>query len=266
MTAPAHRRTAPEEQLRGRLPTCLVVGAMKCGTSALHAHLDRHPEVAMAPGKELNFFLGPEQAPHDEESSWWREGQWHRGVEWYAGCFDPTAPVRGESSPGYTGPGHPEVPHRIRALLPDVRLVHLVRDPVDRALSQWRHHVRDGTEPRPAAEAVLDPGSQYLERSRYAGQLAPYLALFPAEQVLVVVQERLLARPRAELARVFAHVGADPGYWDDALAGRVHVGAAAEDVPDRDGLARAVWQEVGDDVDRLRALLGDPLAEWHDPR
>lgn len=250
--------------MSGALPTCVVIGAMKCGTSALHRHLDRHPQIAMAAGKELNFFFGPDVPPHPREEDWWLTGQWHRGTGWYADQFDPAAPVRGEASPGYTDPSHPEAPGRMRALLPDARLVYLVRDPVARAVSQWQHHVRDGAERRPVFEAVLDPDSQYLTRSRYAERLAPFREHFPDEQLLVVVQERLLRDPRRELAQVYAHVGADPAFWDDALTERVHGGGPPDVVPTE--LRAAVWDAVGDDVDALRALVDDPLEEWPDPR
>ena len=247
----------------GALPTLVVVGAMKCGTTAVHAHLDKHPEIAMAPGKELNFFFGPAQPPPGPPEEWWRHGQWHRGPDWYAAQFDATAKVRGEASPGYTDPAHPEVADRMRRVLPDARLVYLVRDPVARAVSQWAHHVRDGTEPRPVGEAVLDPGSQYVARSRYAERLQPFLEAYPREQVLVVVQERLAADPRAELRRVFEHVGADPGFWDDALRGRVHEGGAGVAVPEQ--VRADFWAAVADDVEALRALLGDDLPAWPEP-
>jgi hypothetical protein len=246
-------------------PTCLVIGAMKCGTSALHRHLDRHPEISMASGKELNFFFGSESAPHDRAEDWWRTGQWHRGPDWYAAQHDADAPVRGESSPGYTDPSHPEVAVRMRRVVPDVRLLYLVRDPVARAVSQWRHHAADDTEQRSMEDALLDPASQYLSRSRYVERVAPFLEHFPRKQLLVVVQERLLAHPRAELRRVYAHVRADPEYWDEALTDRVHVREGPEQ-PAPPPLAKAIWDAVDDDVARLRELLGGPVPEWSDPR
>lgn len=242
------------------LPTMLVIGAMKCGTSALHHYLSLHPDISMAREKEVNFFFGPDEAPHGDESEWWRTGLWHRGPGWYADRFEEGYAVRGESSPGYTDPAHPEVAGRVARVLPGVRLVMLVRDPVQRAVSQWAHHVRDGDEPRPVAEAVLDPTSQYLDRSRYYASLRPFLSRFRREQLLVVVQERLLADRRAELARVFAHVGADPSFWTAELEPPVHVGDTRAEVPD--GLRRAVLERVGDDLARLRQLLHDDLPEW----
>lgn len=247
----------------GALPTAVVVGAMKCGTSALHAYLAAHPQVSMSEPKELNFFFGPATAPSGPPETWWREGQWHRGPGWYAAQFDAALPVRGESSPGYTDPHHVEVAERMAALVPDVRLVYLVRDPVQRALSQYRHHVRDGTEHRPVAEALTDEGSQYLSRSRYAARIAPFLERFRREQLLVVVQERLMCDRRGELRRVYAHVGANPAFWHPDLLELVHVGGREHPVDA--GLRREVWRNVADDVSRLEALLGGPIPEWSRP-
>lgn len=241
----------------GALPNTVVIGAMKCGSTALSRYLDRHPDVAMAPGKEVNFFFGDTVGDTDDDR--WRTGQWHRGVDWYASNFAEGAPVRGEASPGYTSPDHPHVPHRMAQTIPHAQLVYLVRDPAARALSHYAHHARERTESRPVAEAVLDPTSQYLARSRYFERLAPFLEAFGPEQILVVVQERLLANRRPELARVFAHVGADPRWWDERLEDTARVSpapAAPAELPE------AVSAGVADDTARLRALLGDEIPEW----
>ncbi len=252
--------TEPEPSLRAApYPELLVVGAMKCGTTALHRLLDRHPDVAMAPGKELNFFFGPDEPPHEDPAEWWRYGQWHRGPSWYAAQFDPRARVRGESSPGYTDPSHPEVAARIRALVPDVRLVYLVRDPLERAVSQWRHHMRDGTETRRVDEALLDVASQYVDRSRYLERITPFLECFARDQLLVVVQERLVAHEDREIRRVLAHVGADPELWDPVgpSPGPARAPAALPA-----GLRQSFGRLVGDDLAAFRELLGDGLEEW----
>lgn len=234
---------------------------MKCGTSALHAHLDAHPEVAMARGKELNFFYGPGVPPPAPEHEWWRAGQRHRGVDWYLAQFDPHARVRGESSPGYTDPSHPEVAERMHALVPHARLVYLVREPLARAVSQWRHHVSDGAETRPAGAALLDVDSQYAARSRYQERLAPFLRCFDREQVLVVVQERLRSDPRRTMGRVLAHLGLDPDHWDPSFGASVHVGTDVEaDLTRRHRLA--FDELVADDLAAFRAELDDDLPEW----
>jgi Sulfotransferase family len=245
-----------------RLPGVIVIGAMKAATSAVHAYLDAHPCISMSRPKELNFFNGPPDPPHDDESSWWRTGQWHRGVEWYARQFDPEAAVTGESSPAYSAPSAPEVPARMAAVVPDVRLVYLVREPFDRALSQYRHHQRDGTERRPAVEALLDPGSQYLARSRYGERLEPFLHHFPRCRLHVVVQERLLTRRRDEVEELHRHAGVEP-HWDEQVhPARHHVGDR-DDLEAVDPALRRRFRElVEDDARRLRELLGDDLPEW----
>lgn len=154
----------------GVLPNLIVIGAMKCGTTALHRYLDLHPEVAMSEPKELNFFFGPERLDERDEPAARSAGNWHRGVGWYAMQFRP-APVRGEASPGYTSPSFPEAAERMARVVPEARLVYAVRDPVARAVSQYLHHRADGTERRPIEEALLDPASQYLARSLYHERL-----------------------------------------------------------------------------------------------
>jgi hypothetical protein len=242
------------------LPGVIVIGAMKCATSALHEYLDAHPDIAMSRTKELNFFNGPEVAPHDDAGSWWVTGQWHRGLEWYSAQFDADAPVRGESSPAYTAPSCPEVAGRMASVVPDVRLVYLVRDPVERAVSQYAHHVRDGTERRPITEALLDPDSQYVARSRFHERLEPFLGWFHPRQVHVVVRERLAHRREAELAAVYRHVGVDPAWHGRHEQQRFQVGSRHPDLPP--GLRPAFTERVRDDVERLCALLGDDLGEW----
>jgi len=242
------------------LPDLIVIGAMKCGTSALHEYLDAHPQISMARPKELNFFNGSPTPPPGDDTSWWQTGQWHRGVDWYADQFDAAGPLRGEASPAYTSPVNPEVAVRMASVVPQVRLVYLVRDPLQRALSQYAHHRRDGAEPRDVCAALLDPDSQYLSRSRYFERLRPFLWVFDREQVHVVVQERLLTDRFGELSRVYAHVGADPQWRGATQQREFHVGDRRVEPPHR--LRAEFAERVGDDVERLRELLGQDLAEW----
>lgn len=244
----------------GALPNLVVIGAMKCGTTALHRYLDAHPDASMTARKEVNFFVGAEAARSEDPTS--GPGQWHRGWDWYASLFDPGAPVRGESSPGYTSPDHPLVAERIAGRLPGVRLIYLVRDPLRRAISQYQHHRGEGGEDRPMAEAILDPHSQYLSRGRYHERLEPFLQHFPAEQILVVVQERLLSDRRNELRRVYEHAGLNPAWWDDRLQQQWHVGADVDGEEPDPVLRDAVAARVGDDTAKLRAFLDDDLREW----
>ena len=246
----------------GALPTLVVIGAMKCGTTSLHGHLDAHPDVGMSEPKELNFFFGPEVVDGEAEAETWTLGNWHRGTGWYAAHFDPACPVRGESSPGYTSPSHPESAVRMAAVVPTARLVYAVRDPVRRALSQYGHHRRQGTETRPPAEALLDPGSQYVARGRYLERLTPFLATGAfAGRITVVAQEELDADLRTTMRRLFADLDVDPDRWSPAPGARRN--AAPEPAPPLEpALHAALADAVRDDAERLRAFTGREFPGW----
>jgi len=121
---------APTDSARsgpGALPNLIVIGAQKCGTSGLHYYLSLHPEISVSRPKELNFFIA--------------ERNWPRGVDWYRSHFDPNAKVRSEASPNYTAyPQHLEVPERMHSVLPDAKLLYMVRDPLDRIAAHWVHN------------------------------------------------------------------------------------------------------------------------------
>jgi hypothetical protein len=184
----------------GALPNLIVIGAQKCGTSGLHYHLSLHPEVSMSKPKELNFFI--------------EERNWPRGEAWYRRQFDPRAKVRGESSPNYTAyPQHTGVPERMHAMVPDARLIYIVRDPLARIAAHWVHNYAKRREKGDLRTTLLHPNTSYLARSQYAMQLQRFLNFYPREQVLVLDQADLLKRRRETLPKVFEFVGADPDFW-----------------------------------------------------
>lgn len=240
----------------GALPNLVIIGAMKCGTTALHRLLDEHPDIAMACGKELNFFFGPAADQGENAAS-----TWHRGLGWYASQFDASAAIRGESSPGYTSPDHPEVAGRMAAVLPGVRLVYVVRDPIERAISQYRHHRADGTEPRTVADALLDPGSQYIARGRYFDRLIPFLRKFGREQILVVSQEDLLNDPGHSLSRLRRFLGVETPVSSASPARRWNVARGGDVVLPR-RLRDRLGREFADDIARLRDFTGHEFATW----
>ena len=179
------------------LPNLIIIGAPKCGTTSLYFYLAHHPEVFMSRQKELNFF----------------NGQWHRGPEWYASWFaNAETPVRGEASPRYTAyPHSADVAERMHSLVPDAKLIYLVRDPIERLLSQYVDRVAHGNEQRPFAETIRpSPRNSALNVSRYAMQLEQFLRHYPQEQILVVDHADLLARRRDTLRHVFEYLGIDP--------------------------------------------------------
>jgi hypothetical protein len=179
----------------GRLPNLLVIGAKKCATTSLHYYLSLHPQVFMSRQKELDFFS--------------RESVWAKGVDWYKAQFPSTAEICGESSPSYTNyPFWGGVPGRMAALVPDTKLIYLIRDPLERMISDYVHEVADGRERRTFAEAMVDfPNNPYVRRSRYFMQLEQYLQHFPKTQILVLTQEELYSERQKTLEAVFRFLG-----------------------------------------------------------
>ncbi len=154
----------------------------------------------MSTPKELDFFVA--------------EKRWELGVEWYRSRFNPQAEIRGESSPNYTA--HPTldgVPERMADVIPDAKLIFMVRDPVRRVHSNYIHSFSNRAESRPMREAVLDPKRAYLHRSRYFHQLSRFLEHYPMEQILLLEQDELKNERRETIKRVFEFVGAPSDHW-----------------------------------------------------
>ena len=183
----------------GRLPTFIVIGAMKSGTTSYAWYLDHHPEVAVSRPKEPNFFAEP--------------GNWGRGVDWYKSLFSSDVPCAGEASVMYTMvPEFVGAPGRIRQTVPDVRLLYLVRDPIERMRSMFVHRAeKHQARGRTFSEAIVQ-NPEYVAISQYGRQIEPYLELFKEEQLLIVTTDELRADPGAALARSFHHIGADPTF------------------------------------------------------
>ena len=193
------------------LPNLVVIGAMKCATTSLHYYLGLHPEISMAAEKELHFFVA--------------ERNWPKGRAWYERQFAGRAAVYGESSTTYARfPHYSGVAERMHDLLPGARLVYVVRDPVDRAVSHYVHEYAAGREDRPLAEALGAPsGNPYLDLSRYASQIEQYLPYYPRERILVLSAEDLGARRAETLRRVFAFLGVRESFHDPRFAAVKHL-------------------------------------------
>ena len=194
---------------RQRLPHFLGLGTQKGGTTSLQKLLERHPEIYLPSCKEVHYF-----SKHAEQSA-----------DWYASHYRNAGPgqKRGDITPFYLF--HPDVPGRIRALLPRTQMIVLLRDPVERTLSQVFHARRHGFEELEVAEALaaeqerLAAGSSYsfqkhsyVARSRYLEQLDRYEALFPKRQLLVLKSEELFTNTEHVWASIqkFLNVKAIP--------------------------------------------------------
>jgi len=181
------------------LPNLIVIGAQKCGTSVLHYYLSLHPEVSMSKPKELNFFI--------------EERNWPRGVDWYKQQFDPEARVRGEASPNYTAwPQHDGVPERMHGVLPDAKLIYMIRDPLERIAAHWVHNYAKRREKGTLAETLVHPNTSYVNRSKYAMQLERFLAHYSKDQILVFQQSELRHKRMETLRTVFEFIGVDPEF------------------------------------------------------
>jgi hypothetical protein len=212
------------------LPDYLIAGTKKGGTTSLANWLVQHPGV-------LRMF--PRVQRH--KSAHYFDSNFGKGQAWYRSHF-PTRqtqsrvaqrvgyrPVVGEASPYYMF--HPAVPDRVRSMLPDCRVIMLLRDPVARAYSQYWDRVSTGFEHLSTFEAAIDAEPErlgdvdearffepsyehysyehhsYLARGRYAQQLTRWLRVFGPEQLLVLEFERMRSDPEALLAEVLAFLG-----------------------------------------------------------
>jgi len=206
------------------LPDFIIVGAQKCGTSSLYRYLNEHPTVAPAAGKEVHYF----------------DWHFHRGPRWYRAHFPTVLDrelfrlrtgqrlVTGEASPYYLF--HPHAPKRVKAMLPDVKLIVLLRDPVERTFSAYHHQVRRGSEPLSFVEAIEREPERlageierltrdetyrsfthrhhsYLARGVYVDQLEAWFREFPREQLLVIRSEDFFDDPATIFMAVLDFLG-----------------------------------------------------------
>jgi Sulfotransferase family len=205
------------------LPDFFIAGVPKAGTTALHSALARHPSLFMSPVKEPKFFLtdGPppaEGGPGDVKT--YREHVWRRADYEALFAAAPAAAIKGESTPFYLFSA--DAQRRIRELIPDARLIVVLRDPVERAHSNWAHLWSAGLDP---CEDFLQACAQEEQRAaagwadfwRYTGlgmygaQLDHLYSVFPRENVLVFRYRRLISDPVRTLDGVCAFLGVRQG-------------------------------------------------------
>jgi hypothetical protein len=221
------------------LPNFLLIGAAKSGTTSLYRYLGQHPEIFMSPIKEPNFFAFDGQLPsfagpvepatdrivHDRLR---REKYLYSVVARpaYERLFSQAGgrKIRGEASTAYlTFPGTAK---RIKEMIPDARIVAVLRNPVDRAYSKYYQARRDGVEPIDDFRAAIDAESQrkiegwtptllYMYRGYYHKQLSCYYNLFERSQILVGLYDDLCRDPASFLKTIFEFAGVDPNVHID---------------------------------------------------
>jgi len=215
-------------RLADMMPNFIIIGAAKAGTTSLYHYLGQHPQVFMSPVKETNFFAlegkkldfrGPRDMEFIGRFSITRLEDYKR---LFIGSEDAVAV--GEASPMYLY--DQSAPARIHACLPDVKLIAVFRDPVERAFSQYLMFRRDGREPCPSFEKALELEPKrmkdgwewawaYRDVGFYGRQMKRYLALFPQRQILPLLYDDLAERPAEVLRRVFCFLGVDDKFIPD---------------------------------------------------
>lgn len=210
----------------GTLPDALIIGAQRSGTTSLHEYATRHPGVWSARlTKEVHFF----------------DLHWDEATGWYRRYFPATSTrlrfrrrhgydlTAIDASPYYLF--HPDVPRRAAEVCPDVRLIALLRNPIDRALSQYKLEVKLGFEDAPTFEDALEREAtrldgeedrlledehrlslahqhhSYVTRGHYMTQLERWLRLFPRERLLILISEEIFSDPHPETRRLHRFLG-----------------------------------------------------------
>jgi Sulfotransferase domain len=212
---------AQRRAVEGPLPDFVVLGTQKGGTGYFYRRLTEHPLVRAAAARELHFF----------------DNKFAEGVGWYRRCFsegeriDGQRTITGEASPSYLF--DPQVPERMARIVPDARLIALLRNPVDRAYSHYQMEVRRGKEARSFEEATeeeitsakgegntVDVPHAYLRRGLYAEQLERFSFFANRNRLLVVKSENLFTRRLEVLDRVLTFLKLPPFESTPAPPGR----------------------------------------------
>ena len=184
----------------GNLPNLIIIGAAKCGTTSLHYYLGLHPEIYVAREKELHFFVN--------------EKNWHKGIEWYKSNFRGDARIYAEASPSYAAyPTFEGVPRRMHAIVPETRLIYILRNPIERMISLYINNYADGKEDRKIEEVLSNlDDNHYISTSKYFMQIEQYLNYFPESNILITTLEDLHQQRLPTLKRIFRFLALDDSF------------------------------------------------------
>jgi hypothetical protein len=243
----------PKEPALERPVDFFIVGAMKAGTSSLRTALASHPEVAMAK-REIHYFSDPRYA---------------NGPDWYAQHFaELEAPLLGEKSADYASSFH--APERMAAYNADAKLIFILREPVARAISQYRHSQRRTNGAAVSMEEEIDRrlwlGRDYYPhcyvfRSQYEKHLSRILEFFPRPQLLVLVFEDICSNPEPILDEVQRFLGISPMplIWPHRNSTPLGAQEAFPIAPETRARLREVLAPT---VNATEAFLARPLDAW----
>lgn len=265
----AVRRTLP---LRRLLPDFLILGGQRCGTSSLYKYLGAHPQIVPSLRKETRYF----------------STEYERGIEWYlahfptAAAMNTLARVRGSSRTFEATPDYlfdPRTPSRVATALPGRRFIVVLRDPVERAYSHWRHMQRQGYERLPFADAVAQEGDRigaelerlgkgghnpskdvlrfsYIARGRYARQLERWFGAISVDRFMILDAHELYGQPEAALQQICRFVGVEE-WVPSEFRNFSHSAARAATHGEPDHIPDALRREL----DQFFAVENDRLAD-----
>ncbi len=184
---------------RNRLPGFVIIGAMKCGTTSMRHILAQHPDIYLPQG-DISFFDIDDIGQHSDFFIPLRQGwtfhdfekDFHAYYNWYKGFFEQarSGQLIGDNSTTYIA--SKRAPERIARLLPDVKIVAMLRNPVNRAYSHYWHNLFAGRVTRTFEETLRRQPGTYFSRGFYREQLARYLEFVPRKQLKVIVLEEFV--------------------------------------------------------------------------
>lgn len=249
------------------LPNFLIIGAGRSGTTSLYEYLRQHPDVFMSDVKEPSYFafMHGNLPVRGQHANWVRRNAvtTRQGYEQLFASAG-SAKAIGEASPIYLN--DPEVPERIRAVLPDVRLIAMLRNPVERAYAGWLGLRRDGNEPASTFEEALSleetrlregwsPSTGLVRNGMYHQMLSRYYDRFPRERIRVFLFEDLVRDVRAVVGDVFRFLGVDDSCIPDTSRKFATTGLV------RNPFLRLIWTHSYGPRQLVRPLLP---GRWRD--
>jgi len=191
-------------------PTFLGLGVEKSATSWIFACLYEHPEICI-PIKEINFF--------------WEDEKWKKGIDFYQNFFQercPNAIMQGEFSTSYFY--YPVVASRINQYLPKIKLLVCLRNPVDRAFSNYRNDIMAGTIPKTLSfQDALEVKDYYLDQGHYKKQFTEYFKYFSKDQFYIMIYEDIAKDPKQFIQQLFRFLEVDETFIPSSLSKKINV-------------------------------------------
>jgi len=179
----------------GKLPNLLIIGAMKSGTTSLHNYLSKHPDIFMSEQKEIHYFS---DVNYNSKS-----------LDWYKKQFVTDKKIRGTSPQGYTKCHHNDAKNvlpRLAKTIPDVKMIYIVRDPIER----YKSHILEAYHCDPPKDVKYSKkGDSFLKTSMYYMQISAFLKYFKKEQIYVLALEDLQENRLFEMNKIFTFLNVD---------------------------------------------------------